>query len=253
MEQAVFEKLKTDFNSRIRLTEKRQGVFQVHAPIYHDDGDAIEIYLTDADGGRIRVSDFGMTRMRLSYDFEIDSAAREATFRRILAEGGASDDGGNIFLDCEPRFLFPTILQFSQVVAKVSNMRIYRREFVRSEFLRNVEAFVRDGLARYVPATKFRPIPERQELLVDYRFGAKRPVFLFAARDAGAARLAVISCLEFLRARLPFRSVVVHEEFDALGRTDRALVTNAVDKQYTCLDEFSAHFPSYLDRELDAA
>jgi hypothetical protein len=251
MNPTIFEKLKHEFNHRLAMDEKRPGIWQVRAPFFHDDGDAIEIYLTDAPDGRIRVCDYGMTLMRLSYDFEIDTASKETTLQKILAQAGAKEEEGNIAIDCEERFLFPSILQFAQVVSRVSNMSVYRREFARSEFLRQVSEFVFSGLAKHAPESKFRPLSDRPELEVDYRFKGKRPIYLFAVKDAKVARLSVISCLEFLRAGLSFRSVIVHEDFESLGKKDCALVTNIADKQFTCFEEFEKNGPAYIERELD--
>ena len=59
--------LKNQFNDRIRFVEKRPGIFQLIAPFYHEDGDMLEIYLEGIEGnGKIRISDHGMTIMRLS-------------------------------------------------------------------------------------------------------------------------------------------------------------------------------------------
>jgi hypothetical protein len=53
---------------------------------------------------------------------------------------------------------------------------------------------------------------------------------------------------EFQKAKLPFRSVVVHQDFDSLSKTDRQIITNAVDKQFTSLDEFTASGREAIER-----
>ena len=37
--------LKEQFNNQVRFQEKRPGIFQLLSPLYHEDGDMIEIYL----------------------------------------------------------------------------------------------------------------------------------------------------------------------------------------------------------------
>jgi hypothetical protein len=76
------------------------------------------------------------------------------------------------------------------------------------------------------------------------------PVYLFGIRERDTAklRLTAVSCLEFQKAKLPFRSVVVHQDFDSLSKTDRQIITNAVDKQFTCLDEFTASGREAIER-----
>ncbi len=76
------------------------------------------------------------------------------------------------------------------------------------------------------------------------------PVYLFGIRERDTAklRLTAVSCLEFQKAKLPFRSVVVHQDFDSLSKTDRQITTNAVDKQFTSLDEFTASGREAIER-----
>ncbi|MGC8683718.1 MAG: hypothetical protein ACP5UJ_07295, partial [Athalassotoga sp.] len=56
-----FPLLKEQFNNRISLKEKREGIIQVFAPLYHEDGDMMEIFLEELPTGKIRICDHGMT------------------------------------------------------------------------------------------------------------------------------------------------------------------------------------------------
>jgi hypothetical protein len=91
-------------------------------------------------------------------------------------------------------------------------------------------------------------MPDRDDLEVDVLFETPTPIFLFGAKDVTRARLAAISCLEFQRARLPFKSVVVHEDFESLGKKDRNRVTSAADKQFTSLEDFKANAVPFFQR-----
>ncbi|PIY49002.1 MAG: hypothetical protein COZ06_15110, partial [Armatimonadetes bacterium CG_4_10_14_3_um_filter_66_18] len=75
------------------------------------------------------------------------------------------------------------------------------------------------------------------------------PLYLFGVKDNSRARLATISCLEFQRNKLPFRSMVVHEDFDKIGRKDTTRLTSACDKQFTSLEDFRQNAVQYLERE----
>jgi len=75
------------------------------------------------------------------------------------------------------------------------------------------------------------------------------PLYLFGVKDATKARLTTISCLEFQRANLRFKSVVVHEDFSKLGRKDVVRLTSASDKQFTNLDDFKQNAMQYFERE----
>ena len=67
------------------------------------------------------------------------------------------------------------------------------------------------------------------------------------------ARLAALACREFQMAHLPFRSLIVHEDFESgLSRKDQARITNAADKQFASLADFQAGAEEYFAREAEA-
>jgi hypothetical protein len=68
---------------------------------------------------------------------------------------------------------------------------------------------------------------------------------MFGVKDISKARLSTISCFEYQRANLNFRSLIVHEDFEKLPRKDRTRLTNACDKQFTSLDDFKLNAKLY--------
>lgn len=250
---SYLELLREQFNNQVSFRERRPGVLQLVAPLFHEDGDMVDIFLEPANGGQenIRISDHGMTLMRLSYQFDIDTPNKERIFQRILSENRIGEEKGNLFLDVKPESLYPSVLQFAQAVAKVSNMQLFKREVIQSLFYELLTEFVEDALNKYSPRVKVLPIPERDDLEVDFEFSIKpRPVYLFGVRDSAKARLTTISCLEFQRAKIPFKSFVVHEDFEDLSRKDRSRITSAADKQFISLDDFRANAEQVLEREV---
>ena len=243
--------LRHQFNDRIRFVEKRSGIFQLIAPFYHEDGDMLEIYLEGLkEDGKIRISDHGMTIMRLSYEYEIDTPNKRRIFEKMLAENRLLEKDGRLYLEADLDVLYPSVLQFAQAVGKVSNMKLYKREVIKSLFYELLDEFINEQLVRFQPEPKVLPIPERDDLEVDYSFkGFPRPLYLFGVKDDTKARLTTISCLEFQRADIPFKSVAVHEDFEDLSKKDRKRITSAADKQFVDLDDFTNHGEDYFDRE----
>ncbi len=243
--------LRNQFNDRIRFVEKRSGIFQLIVPFYHEDGDMLEIYLEGLkENGKIRISDHGMTIMRLSYEYEIDTPNKRRIFEKMLAENRLLEKDGRLYLEADLDVLYPSVLQFAQAVGKVSNMKLYKREVIKSLFYELLDEFINEQLVRFQPEPKVLPIPERDDLEVDYSFkGFPRPLYLFGVKDDTKARLTTISCLEFQRADIPFKSVAVHEDFEALSKKDRKRITSAADKQFVDLDDFTNHGEDYFDRE----
>lgn len=245
--------LRAQFNNRVDFRPRQDGVLQLIAPLYHEDGDMIDIFLEESpiDPAKVRVSDYGMTLMRLSYSFDLNTPNKERIFQRILSENHVQMEGGSLILDVLPEYLHPAILQFAQTVAKVSNMRLYRREVVQSLFYEMLTEFVEESLGEFHPSEKTLPIPNRDDLEVDFQFDLRpHPVYLFGVKDATKARLATISMLEFQKQHLPFKGYVVHEDFDALPKKDRTRITSAADKQFVSLDDFRENAERVLRLEV---
>jgi hypothetical protein len=130
-------------------------------------------------------------------------------------------------------------------------MRYFKREVLASLFEEMLAEFIGTQLARFNPRQTILPIPERDDLEVDWEIRPNGvPLYLFAVKDANRARLATISCLEFQRHLLKFKSIAVHEDVDKLPRKDRNRLTNACDKQFTSLKEFEENSVLYLEREI---
>lgn len=243
--------LKEQFNQRVQMVDKRPGISQLLAPLFHEDGDMVDIFLEGLDGDRVRICDYGMTLMRLSYEYDVDTPNKQRILAKILSENGLKEDDGNLYIEASPDQLYPAVMQFAQAVAKVGSMRNFKREIVASLFYELLEEFTLTQLQDFRPQKGFLPLPERDDLEVDYSFPINgTSLYLFGVKDASKARLTTISCLEFIRNKLPFRSIVVHEDFDALPRKDRSRLTSACDKQFTSLEDFRSGARQFLEREI---
>jgi hypothetical protein len=111
--------------------------------------------------------------------------------------------------------------------------------------------FAHGRLGAYNPRAHALPIPDHDKYEVDYRLDAgPRPLFLFGVKDSDKARLVTISCLEFQRRGLRFKSVMVHQNFESgIARKDRIRITSAADKQFTSLDDFRETGPRFFEHE----
>jgi hypothetical protein len=247
----VLEELRSQFNGRMGFKEKRPGVIQVFAPLFHEDGDMIDIFLDLPINGSstVRISDHGLTLMRLSYSFDIDTPNKKRILGRMVSENGVQEHNGVLFVDTRWESLYPALLQFAQLVAKVTNMQLFKREVIQSLFYELLDESVVEKLKRFGPRSSVFPLEERDDLEVPYAFGTERPVYLFGVKDNQQARLATISCLAFQKEKLRFTSVIVHEDFEVLTKKDRTRITNAADKQFTSLEDFRANAEEYLERE----
>ena len=243
--------LKAQFNNRISFKDKRPGVTQLYAPLYHEDGDMVDIFLESTNGnGNIRVCDHGMTLMRLSYSFDVDTSNKKRIFNKILSENHVYEENGNLYIDTKPESLYPAVLQFAQTIAKVSNMRLYKREVVESLFYETLGEIIQEKLNRFHPKPQIFPLPKREELEVDYAFDIKPyPVYLFGVKDTAKARLTTICCQAFQLAHLKFKGFGVHKDFDILSEKDRNRITSATDKQFVSINDFRDNAVQVFERE----
>ncbi len=246
------DRIREEFHNRVCFTQKRRGLYQLIAPFYHEDGDMYDLFIEEAPAGQpVRLTDKGLTLMRLSYSYDVDTPNKERIFRQILREHDVQENDGELFMISSHDRTYETIMRFTRAITAITNMALYRREVVRSLFYEMFAEFVRGDLSRFAPVSSFVPISDRDDLDVDFLIPSDhKPIFLFGSKDDAKARLIAISCLEFLRSNVSFRSVVVHENFESLTSRDRKIITNVVDKQFTDLDDFQKRGPDYLRREV---
>lgn len=245
----ILQMLQQHFGQLISLEPTAPNTFRIYIPFFHEDGDMISMYLQTTDTNRLLLRDFGNTLMRVSYTFDIDTENKISILNSIVKSNFGKLDDGEIILETDYENLAQSIFQYSQIVAKVSNVDIIRRENIKSMFNEYLSQFVLEHLKKYDVRQNVTPTKDKQ-LLVDYAIGKQNPIFLFGVGENTKASKVVISCLSFQKQRIPFRSLIVHEDFDALSSFYRNQITNAADKQYTSLDEFQNEGLEYIDRQL---
>jgi hypothetical protein len=249
----ALDQLKEGFAGRISFRERRPNIYQVYAPIFHEDGDMVDLFLdlpTNVNAP-VRVSDHGLTLMKLSYNFDLDTPNKKRLFSKIVSENGVTEDDGQLYIESKGDDILPAFLQMAQTVAKVTNLQYLTRQIIQSLFYEILDDFVVSSLRSYEPQAGFIPLTDRQDLEVDWKMQVgSKDLFLYGVKDNSKARLAAISCLEFERRDLLFRSVIVHENFESgLSKKDQSIITNAADKQFTSFDDFKANAEKFFARE----
>lgn len=246
----ILTNIKSDFNGRVSIKEKRPGIYQLLLPIYHEDGDMIDLFVNQKGDGTYSLCDLGLTLQRLSYTYDIDSENKESILQRIITENNLSETDGNICIDTKPETIYTDIMHITQAYAKIGSMRYFKREVIENLFYELLEEFIFKELQEFKPQKKVLPIPDRDDLEADYSFCPNgHPIYLFGVKDVAKARLSTISCLEYRMQKLNFRGWVVNEDFEKLPRKDRSRLTNTIDKQFTSLEEFKANAVEFLERE----
>ena len=237
---SVRESLNSPRVAGFDLYERRPGHHQLILPIHHEDGDMVEIYLADSPKGQgyVRICDFGLTLMRLSYTYDVSTPTRQRIFDSILINNGVVNEEGNLCLDAPMDRLYEGILQFAGCAQKVCNMGYWSRELTRSAFYDDLEEYITTGLTDFCPSANQFP-------LTDFPVGVDWSLtlnswnfFVFGIHSNDKAKSVALALLEFRQAQLLFVSLVVHEEMEALGRKEQLYLTRNADKQYPELAAF---------------
>ena len=237
---SVRESLNSPLSAGFDLYERRPGNHQLILPIHHEDGDMVEIYLQDSPKGEgyVRICDFGLTLMRLSYTYDISTTTRQQIFDSILINNGVGNEEGNLYLDAPMDKLPESIFQFAGCAQKVCNMRYWSREITRSAFYEDLEDYITAELTTFSPSADLFP-------LADYPTGVDWSLtfeswnfYVFGVHSNDKAKVVALALLEFQKAQLPFISLVVHEAMEALGKKEQLFLTRNADKQYPGLADF---------------
>lgn len=246
IEQSIIEQ----FGKNVYLEPLDKYTYRLYLPVFHEDEDMLSIYISkDTNSSEFIVHDYGNTLLRLSYSFNLDSDHKNEILNNIISSYGAILAEDDIQMKTYHQNIAQTVLQYTHLVAKVSNIEILRRETVKSLFYENLSDFIQTELNEYSPIHMYKPIIKRDDLAADWAINSShKPFYLFGVKDNRKANDVTICCLEFWKARLPFNSIIIYEDFQSIGRTEQTRLTNVADKQFTSLDDFKSDGAQYIKR-----
>lgn len=246
--------LKTSFNNQFSIIEKRPNLYQILLPLFYPDGDMLDIFVSFTDDSKYLISDCGMTLMRLSYNFEIDTEHKFELFQRILVQQEARYDEqtGSILLDSSIEQLFNRLMQFSQIISQIINLKMLQRKTISSLFYDDVKAYIGEHFTGFKVENNYRPINEDEDLIVDFAFlGDRRSVYVFPVKGSNKTQSAIITILRLQQQlKEPFTSVLLHENVDTLTKSERRVSMKVADKQFADLNSFKESANEFLTRAL---
>jgi len=233
---------------KFELREVRDHMYQLIAPIFHEDGDMMTIFLEEIDSETIRLSDQGMALMRLSYLFDINTDNKRRILNDTIAAWNGENLNGSISLCVKKKNLFSGIMAFSQLMAQIENLSVLSHENVSSLFYENVSAAI-DNMKLPFNYTKDYKVPGLAECQVDFAFfpSEHKPIYLFAVKDTNKAQQAAICCLQFTVNKVWCRSAVVFESLDTISKFARNHLINCVGKVFPDLEGFKEKGKDYFE------
>ncbi|MDD3103543.1 MAG: DUF1828 domain-containing protein [Candidatus Cloacimonetes bacterium] len=249
----LYEILRSQMGRNIQLLPDKKGRTQVMLPIYYEDGDMVDIYTEPRGDNKTLISDCGMTLMKLSYYYEINTDNKSRILNQIIASNGLDYENGIISKIVDNTKLYPALISFGNTLMKVSTMTYFKREMIKNLFYEMMDEVVTQLFDPDFSVKKqYSPIEGKDEYLVDYCLLAPRPVFIYAVKDTAKARLVTISAQEFKLNKIRSNSIVVYEDFLSIQQSDQKKILNATVKQFPTLDDFSAGGLDYV-KDLSAS
>lgn len=116
-------------------------------------------------------------------------------------------------------------------------------------FYDDLKDYTKTELACFNPVPDVCPLTNYEIISVDWSLTHNdRNFYLFGIGNNDKAKNVAISLLEFQKASLPFISLIVHEDMEALGRRERLYLTRNADTQYPTLEDFRDMALSDIER-----
>ena len=226
--------------SQIDLRQEGLGRYLVDNPFMYDDGDCLEIALRERDG-HWELTDEGTTYMRLTYHIE-EAALHRGTRKKIIAKALAmyrvEDRDGELVLPVPEDSFGDALFSFIQAILKITDVSYLNRERVRSTFREDLRAFLTDSVAEDRLTFDWRDDEHdpkgiyRADCRVEY---PRTPLFIFGLASDGRTRDVTIALHQYEKWGLPFRSLVIFEDQQQIGRNVLARLTDVSDRQYSSL------------------
>ncbi len=247
----ICDNIQLQIGKNISLEEIEPNIYRVYAPFFHEDGDMYSIYIENyADGKHVCLRDFGNTLRRVSYTFDINSESKQNLLNNIAISNLGSIVDKEVIIETDIDRLTESLFQYSQLVSKLSNIKILKKEVIKSLFYEQLEEFIDSNLSSLYNIKKnYNPTTE-QELLVDYFIDTKdKPLFIYGVKDNNKASKVIIGCLKYQTSGIRYRSVIVHNDLYSLQRFYQSQIINIADKQFVTLKDFFEQGSEYLKRE----
>jgi hypothetical protein len=247
------ELIKDEFKSKvcneINLAPEGINRFIVFNPFMFDDGDHLVVLLKSKEG-KWHLTDEGHTFMHVSYDdIDIDKGTRKKIIDGILTGYGIQNDEGELITEIPDNQFGDALYSYVQGLIKITDVNFLTRERVRSTFMEDLKTFIEEKVP---PDRRTFNYYDKQhdpdaKYMIDCRInGMKRPLFLFGIQNDDKCRDATITCLQFEKFNVPFRSMAVFEDQESINRKVLARFSDICDKQFSSLATNKDRIRKYL-------
>ncbi|MFA5273008.1 MAG: DUF1828 domain-containing protein [Candidatus Peribacter sp.] len=243
--------LASGFKEHVRIKVRRPNLFQVFVPFYHPDGDMLEIFIESWDKG-FRVQDMGKTMMRLSYEFEMNTANKKKMLREILSNYQVLEDNSNFYLNVStPEELYPSVMHLITVILKVSDLSYLKRETVRSLFYEYFDSFVQNQVKPKLSIAKnyAPPFDHEKNYVAPYAVleRVQKPIVIFPILNDDKCEESTIILQQYEIKGFENASVAVFENQEDISRKPLARFSDVVGKQFSSFRGNESKIEKYIN------
>lgn len=233
----------------ISLVQEGLNRFIVFNPFMFDDGDHL-VVLLKPENDKWYLTDEGHTFMHVSYeDIDIEKGTRKKIIDNVLRGYSIKNQEGELIAEIPDEQFGDALYSFLQGLIKITDIAYLTRERVKSTFMEDFKAFLEEK----VPSDRriFDYFDKQHDpdgkYLVDCRInGTKRPLLLFGIPHDSKCRDVIITCLQFEKFNVPFRSMAIFEDIESINRGVLARFVDVCDKQFSALPINKYRIEKYL-------
>lgn len=251
------ELLEKDFKNKIcdEITLAQEGLnrFMVINPFMFDDGDHIVVLLKSKEG-RWLFTDEGHTFMHISYeDIDIDKGTRKKIIDNVLSGYGIKNEEGELITEVPDSQFGDALYSYLQGIIKITDINYLSRERVKSTFMEDFRAFLEEKVPSERRTFNYHDKQHDPDgkYIIDCRInGMTRPLFVFGVPNDDKCRDVTISCLQYEKFGMPFRSMAVFEDQETINRKVLARFSDICDKQFSTLATNKDRIGKYLQEAM---
>mgnify|MGYP001257875794 CR=1 FL=1 len=252
------ELLEKEFKKKVcdEIALEQEGLnrFIVFNPFMFDDGDHLVVLLKGKEGKWL-FTDEGHTFMHVSYeDIDIDKGTRKKIIDNVLAGYNIKNQEGELIVEIPDNQFGDALYSYLQGLIKITDINYLSRERVKSTFMEDFRTLLEEKvpLDRRIFNYYDKQHDPDGKYIIDCRInGMTRPLFVFGVPNDDKCRDVTISCLQYEKFGIPFRSMAIFEDQESINRKVLARFSDICDKQFSTLATNKDRISRYISEVLE--